>query len=67
MRHSPGSATYNNPMDGYEMIFIHRGEAIFGTGPDDPYLMESSNDKEKHQFKADLTEFFIDINRLKNE
>lgn len=58
---------YRNPRDGYEMILIPRGEAIFGTGPDDPYFMESSTDREKPQFKADLPEFYMGIYSVTNE
>jgi formylglycine-generating enzyme len=64
---SAGTPHYRNPKDGYEMILIPGGEAIFGTGPDDPYYKDSSTDKEKPQFKADIPEFLIGAYCVTNE
>jgi formylglycine-generating enzyme len=64
---SPGSSHYRNPKDGYEMVRIPRGEAIFGTGPDDPYFKENSTDREKPQFKADIPEFYLGVYSVTNE
>ncbi len=58
---------YRNLRDGYEMVLIPRGEAIFGTGPDDPYFGESSTEREKPQFKAGFPEFCIGIYCVTNE
>ena len=66
-RRSPEAPPYKNPKDGYEMILIPRGVAIFGTGADDPYFKESSTDREKPQFKADIPEFYIGIYCVTNE
>jgi formylglycine-generating enzyme len=66
-RRSSKPLHYRNPKDGYEMILIPRGVAIFGTGPDDPYFEESSTDREKPQFKADIPEFYIGIYCVTNE
>jgi len=56
-----------NSVDGYEMILIPGGEAIFGTGPDDPYFEGSSTDMEKPQFKADIPEFYMGVYSVTNE
>lgn len=64
---APSPLHYRNPKDGYEMMLIPRGEAIFGTGPDDPYFMESATDREKPQFKADLPEFYLGRYCVTNE
>jgi formylglycine-generating enzyme required for sulfatase activity len=66
-RRSSGSPYYRNPKDGYEMVRIPRGEAIFGTGPEDPYFKENSTDREKPQFKADIPEFYIGVYAVTNE
>lgn len=58
---------YSNPRDGYEMVLIPRGEAIFGTGRDDPYFNGNSTDREKPQFKADIPEFYMGIYCVTNE
>lgn len=60
------SLYYRNPKDGYEMVRIPRGEAIFGTGTDDPYFNESSTDREKPQFKADISEYYIGVYSVTN-
>jgi formylglycine-generating enzyme required for sulfatase activity len=58
---------YRNPKDGYEMILIPAGEAIFGTGPDEPYFQGSLTDMEKPQFRANIPEFYIGIYSVTNE
>jgi formylglycine-generating enzyme required for sulfatase activity len=58
---------FRNPRDGYEMILIPRGEAVFGTGPDDPYFKERSTDREKPQFRAVIPEFYMGIYCVTND
>ncbi|MBI4982452.1 MAG: formylglycine-generating enzyme family protein [Candidatus Omnitrophica bacterium] len=58
---------YRNFKDGYNMALIPSGEAIFGTGPDDPYFEESSTDREKPQFKVGIPEFYMGIYCVTNE
>jgi formylglycine-generating enzyme required for sulfatase activity len=65
--HPAGTPHHRNSKDGYEMILIPGGEAIFGTGPDDPYYEDSSTDKEKPQFKAAIPEFLIGAYCVTNE
>jgi formylglycine-generating enzyme len=63
----PRPPLFRNPKDGYEMVRIPKGEAIFGTGPDDPYFKENSTDREKPQFRAELPEFYIGVYAVTNE
>jgi formylglycine-generating enzyme required for sulfatase activity len=45
----------------YEMVPVPAGEAIFGTGPSDPFFEDHSTDREKPQFRVALPQFHIGV------
>jgi sulfatase modifying factor 1 len=46
-----------NPADGYEMMLIPAGKAIFGSADDDP----DAQDDEKPQFEAELPDYYLGL------
>ena len=48
---------FRNPIDGYEMLLIPAGKAIFGLREDDPHAQSD----EKPQFEAELPDYYLGI------
>jgi sulfatase modifying factor 1 len=46
-----------NPIDGYEMVLVPAGKAIFGSRDDDP----EAGDSEKPQFEAELPDYYLGL------
>lgn len=59
--------SFVNPKNGYEMLFVPGGEAVFGTGQDDPFFADERTDREKPSFKTDIPGFYIGIYCVTNE
>lgn len=58
---------YLNPKTGYKMVTIPSGEAVYGTGPEDPYFEDAYAARERPQFKADIPEFYMGACCVTNE
>jgi len=52
-----GDVLYTNPVDGYEMVLIPAGPAIFGSGDDDPDAWANENP----QFTAELAAYYVGV------